>query len=339
MTFGFFADPSIPPPKAPNNPRNPQQQPDEQEPSVSSEVSDVLNSLLPWVTSLLIHLGIIIIALFIVWSLIQPPEDQPIIPIARLSDNPGGSLSQQNSPDLENTQTEREIQTDSVAIEDSLQELNLDTNTDLELIGLSAGGGSRVAPFGSTTGAATGISARFFGTGGNATRIIYIVDASGSLIDTLPFVIRELKRSISRLSPQQQFNVIFFQAGNAVEVPPTGWKPASGENKQAIADWITLENGNIVPRGSTNPLTAIRLAMRYDPQLVFILSDNITGQGKYEVDRTELLNLVTQYTRNKNIAINSIQFLYPDPFNTLKELAESNGGNYTFISESDLGLN
>ena len=146
-----------------------------------------------------------------------------------------------------------------VATEESLQQLDQTSENKLELVGVSGGGGGgQVASFGTTSGSGSGISAKFYGSGGNARKIIYVIDASGSLIDTLPFVINELKRSISQLSSKQEFTVIFFQSGTAIEVPPRGWKTATSEVKQKVADWITLENGNIIPQGSTNPIQADR---------------------------------------------------------------------------------
>jgi hypothetical protein len=99
-----------------------------------------------------------------------------------------------------------------------------------------------------------------------------------------------------------------------------------------------MEAGNIIPRGSTDPVAAIKLAMRYKPELVFILSDNITGKGRYEVDRSELLKLLEESNKDKKIKINTIQFLYPDPLKTLETISKEHGGIHKFITESDLGL-
>jgi hypothetical protein len=314
--------------------------------SIGSEINDALRIMLPWMTSLLLHLGAIMLTLFVVWSVVeQVEEEQPIIPSARLSDKPGGTLTGQQDTDLAQTQSTRKIETEAVsgATEESLNTLNgggVEGNA-LELVGLSGGGsasGGKLAPFGTTSGTGTGLGAKFYGTGGNATKIIYIVDASGSLIDTFPFVIKELKRSIGELSDKQSFTVIFFQGGAAIEVPPRGWKQATSETKKRVNDFVSLEAGNVVPHGTTNPIAAIKLAMKYSPQLVFILSDNITGQGKYEVDRDELLKIVNDANKDKKIAINTIQFLYPDPLNTLRDLAKDNGGIPKFITEADLGL-
>ena len=42
-------------------------------------------------------------------------------------------------------------------------------------------------------------------------RVVYLVDASGSMMDTYPFVIYEVRRSINTLKENQLATVIFFQ--------------------------------------------------------------------------------------------------------------------------------
>jgi len=169
------------------------------------------------------------------------------------------------------------------------------------------------------------------------------VDASGSLIDTLPFVILELKRSIGELSEKQSFTVIFFQGDDAIEVPRFGLKPATSENKQRVIKWIDLESGNITPMGLSNPVKALQLALRYRPQLLFILSDNITGQGRFEVDQKRLIADI-EFNNKSNTKINTIQFLYKDPLEqynmlpTLRMIADRSGGVYKFIDGRELGI-
>ncbi len=107
-------------------------------------------------------------------------------------------------------------------------------------------------------GGGGGFRATFGGTGGNARKLVYLVDASGSLIDTLPFVIRELQRSIGQLSDKQAFTVIFFQGDDAIEVPPFGLKRATADAKQAVIQWVDPKAGNITPMNQSNPVKAIR---------------------------------------------------------------------------------
>lgn len=44
-----------------------------------------------------------------------------------------------------------------------------------------------------------------------AARVVYAVDVSGVMVGSLPFVIEELKRCVSRLGPDQEFQVILFR--------------------------------------------------------------------------------------------------------------------------------
>lgn len=324
-----------------------QDSPLEEGPSVSGEVNDVMTELLPWMISILFYLGVVVLSLFWVWAVVKVDEEGdkgPIIPIARLSDKPGGSLMKGDSVDLMKANQSREVTSEKV--EDTGPggdgpKINVGSAGTLELIGVSGGGGGgggKMAALGVVGGAGGEIATKFYGTGGNARKIIYVVDASGSLIDTLPFVIKEIKKSINELNEKQQFTIIFFQSGDAVEVPPVGWKVATPEMKKQVADWVTLDRGNVIPHGATNPVKAINLAMRMQPELVYILSDNITGKGRYEIDKQELLKLLDSTNKSRKIAINTIQFLYGDPLNTLKEIAEGHGGIYTFVKEKDLGL-
>src|SRR5438046_2605605 len=66
-----------------------------------------------------------------------------------------------------------------------------------------------------------------------------------------------------------------------------------------------------IPRGLSQPFEALKRALSYKPDLLFILSDNITGQGKYEVDQKRLLAEIQAANRG-GTKINTIQFLYPD---------------------------
>ncbi len=317
--------------------------------SVGSEINDALRAMLPWMTSVLLHMSIILLTLFVVWTVVQEEkEERPIIPSAHLSDHPGGQLTGASDTDLANTQSTRQVETEAVANASADEVATLNNGSGgagdaLGVIGLSGGGGGgssgKLLPFGTTTGTGNGLGAKFFGTGGNATRIIWIVDASGSLIDTLPFVIKELKRAVNDLNEKQQFTIIFFQNNSAIEVEPRGWKSASTDMRKRVSDFISLDAMKIIPHGATNPTAAIRQAMAYKPQLVFLLSDNITGKGKYEVDRDELLKLFNESNRDKKIVVNTIQFLYPDPLNTLADISKENGpGIHKFITEADLGL-
>jgi hypothetical protein len=329
---------------APADPTAPLPEPDSPEPhrrSIGEEINTMLTLLLPWAISILLHFGIVLLAFFVVWGVGAPvEEEEEIIPEARFM-NEAPSEMLVYSEQLEVTATAevpREIQTQEVAQGDPLSELNTETAQDIALIGVS---GSKALPAGSKIGKDP-LGVGFYGAGGNARTIVYAVDASGSLVDSLPFVINELKDSLRQLSAEQRFTVIFFQRDTAIEVPVPhrGLKVADAETVKRVSDWISLENGNITPRGSSNPQKAIEIGLGYRPDLMYILSDNITGAGPYAIEQSALLERIEQVKRQRGARtkINTIQFLYPDPLNTLEMIAEQHGGRYRFVDASVVGL-
>jgi hypothetical protein len=307
---------------------------------LSEEVNTVLLGLVPWGVSFLFHAGMVLLAIFVVWSTaVKVEEKEEIIPIARLSATPGmPKLQKTTSTSTSLQKTARKITTkQSVKTVSNVPS----KDTSQTLIGASSPTGAPMqassssgSPFGGFYGT---------GTGGNATKLAYVIDASGSLVDSLPFVIAELKRSVSQLSDKQTFTVIFFQGEDAIEVPPKGPKPATSEMKQKVIEWIDLDIGHIIPMGQSNPIKALKLALSYEPQLMFLLSDNITGYGKYEVFQKRLLGEIDKANLG-DTKINTIQFLYPDPLGdvgltpTMELIAEKTKGVYKFVDARELGI-
>lgn len=314
---------------------------EEEEPS---EVGAVLADIMPWAMSILLHAAIVLIAILIIWSrLPQIHEEEPIIPIARLSEKPGAPLQMKTTTTPTKASSSKRNVTKSKEITNKVASK---VKADMSLIGVAGGSESKASPFGTSVGVGGPFAAGFFGSGGNAKRIAYIVDASGSLMDTLPFVIVELKKSINELSEQQAFTVMFFQGDEFSEVPPQGLKPVTSEMRTRAFDWFDVSGGNVVPQGKAGngALKAVRKALSYKPQLVFLLSDNITGHGQYEVSQAEFRETVKQANKTAQTKINTIQFLYPDPLTTynmrptLEMVSLDSGGLYKFVSGLELGL-
>ena len=164
-------------------------------------------------------------------------------------------------------------------------------------------------------------------------RIVFVVDASGSLIDSMPRVVEEVNQSIDQLDPDQQFSVIFYQGNQVFEAPPTGLKGGSDRAKAQIQAWILPSAGHVLPQGFSNPIEAMRIAMTYNPDLVCLYSDTVTGIRPGEIGRDELLRQVNQLTQDRGVTISTIQFFYNDPEQTLETLAAHHGGIYRFVAE------
>jgi uncharacterized membrane protein YtjA (UPF0391 family) len=306
--------------------------------TIGGEVMLGLHDAAPWISSMVFHLGVILLTVFIVWAM--PPEDPPDLPpditarmIAPVSRD--SALGTAELPDLLKRTVERKPVTDSadpgVGVETMKPVKDL-TN----IITSPAGPHRTVCVFPTKHEKQPNWLALPPASAAQAKKIVYVIDASGSLVQDLGFVIAELKRAMMDLNSDQQFTVIFFQRELAIEVLPHGWKRASDENKRRVADWVTLDQGNIVPGGSSNPMAALRLAMRYKPDAMVLLSDNITGSGRYEIDRRDLLEQLDQLNPERKTRIHTIQFLYPDPLDTLGQIASEHGGTARFVGEGQL---
>jgi VWA domain-containing protein len=312
-------------------------------PAEPAPPEDALTTYGPWAVSIVMHIGLVLLALFVVWStVIANQQEQIIIPTARLSATPGAPLQIKQMPRLKADPIAR--RTVSPLRDKSPVQLLSQPKSDASLVGVLGASGD-ANPFEATISGGGELRAQFLGSGGNARRIAFVIDASGSLIDTFPFVIRELKRSISQLSPRQQFTVIFYQGDDVIEVLPHGidTKRATSAIKQQVAEQLAQDKHFVSPQGSSNPVRALRKAFGYRPQLVFLLSDAITGQGQYEIDQRRLLEEIERVNRS-GTKINTIQFLYPDPLlkaglrGTMELIAEQSGGTYTYFSKPDLNI-
>jgi len=347
-------EPTPPAPSPESAPPEPPLEPEEHEPSVKDEMNVVVVMLLPWVITLVLHLGLLVLAIFVVWSTVQlVDEEEVIVPISRLSTTPGAPVQQTTSKRVSKQQsmTRRSL---SQSRSKSQSTLATKANTQSSLIGVSGANAAKANAFDKGIRSGAGEAVGFYGLGGNARKLAYLVDASGSMISSMHYVVLELKRSISELSDKQTFTVIFFQEDDVIEVPVPnpGMKRATSTNKQKVIEWIDLDTGHIIPRGRSRPIPALKLALRYQPQLLFLLSDDITGQGKFEEDQNRLLAEIKQ-ANVKNTKINTIQFLYEDKLamaigldgqrmgeegRTLFKISEQTGGLHKFLDAKELGI-
>ena len=183
--------------------------------------------------------------------------------------------------------------------------------------------------------------AKFMGLDAESAKsLVYVVDASGSMLLHLSAVLDELERSLQALHPEQSFAILFFQKDTAIHVPPKGkLQPAHGNHIQDAMEWIR-SSGYVIPSGSSNPIAALRVAVRLKPDVVYLLSENITGSGRYAIESNELLEALEKLnprnvkTGKRQIKINCIEYLTRDPEGTMEQIASIHGGDdgYTFVS-------
>jgi hypothetical protein len=204
--------------------------------------------------------------------------------------------------------------------------------------GDQAGGGSgdgvgQLAIFG-VPGGGGGIGpvSKVFGRSGNAMRVAYVCDASGSMMSKFDDLRLELGKAVNGLAPIQSFNVILFSDGVAKSADDSSMLIANPDNKRKAMSFIH----DFSPRSSSDPMPAINLAFRQHAQLIYLLTD-----GDFpEPDR--LRKRIAELNVGKKVKINTIAFVSKptDPAQDnskefvkyLRQLAVDNGGVFKYVT-------
>ena len=161
---------------------------------------------------------------------------------------------------------------------------------------------------------------------GVADKIVFVVDRSGSMTDSIMYVKHELKRSIGKLKRSQQFFVIFYSSGPPQMMPVRKLLPATEANKQLAYEFID----NIIPIHQTDPDEALTEAFKLNPDLIYLLTDG-------EFDK-KTIGHIDGLNRGRKVTVNTICFLYDQPVaeGILMEIASRNNGKYKYVGEDDL---
>jgi len=321
---------------------------------IGLEVRRTLAELSPWAISVAVHLLLVVAAVFLVWSTVLQEQDEPWT----------GEAAIFKTPDINYQLPEPEPAAEDA--NDPTTKPTFDSDPSPQPIISPIGSGQPIAgldllrrdqptlpnldPDRPRVGPPpSGI----FGELDRET--VFVIDASGSLIDTFPLVIGELKRLLAQLAvaererladPRRQneppfaYAVVFFRDGEVLTQDRRGLRVAESDAVARSIAWLD----RVSPGGSTSPLPAIETALGYHPDTVIVLSDNITGHGQFELNADDLIGRVLQVRGDRRVTVNTVQFLYPDPLEqlgrpgTLRRLAEETGGAYRFVTDRELNL-
>ena len=294
-----------------------------------AETRKAIAKTMPWVVSVLFHVALALVMMFAAMIVIRNrvPEGM-IIPDAFLSDMPGGVMKPALQPKLLHTPKVAPVQQRQA----SRRPAEIDTGRTEEKIELIAagGGGGALNPFSLESGGQTSVKTSFYGSGGNAHHIVYVVDRSGSMIDSFDFVRLEMLRSVSRLRPPQDFHVILFASGDPVENKPSRLVPADYEHKEQLAEFLS----GIRPGGQTDPTPALKRAFavldnssKLRGKLIYLLTDGVFQ------DNAKVLAAIRKANASGQVLINT--YLYghrpPKAVEVMKQIANENGGLYKYV--------
>lgn len=316
-------------------------EPAEREPAVFGAMARVM----PWVISLLFHVGLGLIlmlaAMFVVRQDAVPAEALPRMTLAHGQRMPRRRAGRRGPKRLPLRRPPHYRTAAPGGSNKPMPQDPGDTNKAVSLvIGRASRKGSSDGPrglgrgwrlFGTTDGRDP------YGSGDDdglpaARNIVYVIDRSGSMVETFDTVRAEMLRSIGRLRDDQWFHVILFARGAPMECGARALVPANRRYKEQAA--LFLDDVN--PGGSTHPVAALERAFavlrradrRRAGKLIFFLTD-----GNFP-DNAAVLAAARKLNRDREVVIHT--YLYgkrpAEAVRVMRKIADESGGIYRYIS-------
>ena len=168
----------------------------------------------------------------------------------------------------------------------------------------------------------------FFGTYVHGERIAFVIDRSSSMRgEKFDQARDEVVAAISKLESSQWFYVVFFdreilQMFGENDVVKD-MIPATPTNIERFIEWVSQVD---VGRG-TMPYRAVRLALRMEPDTLFLLTDGSFNAGDKTVE-------YFGKSRLRGVSVNTIGFHHQDD-GTLEQIAQNHSGTFKFVAGDD----
>jgi hypothetical protein len=301
-----------------------------------------------WITSLVVHAGLVLLLVFWVSRTPEGAADEPSrevgIVLKRATSDGVKFEGEEDTPADKTSEitTPNPVPADPTeALPDLAEHSNAaEALPTLPAIGAEAqpgGSAASMATAGGTTGGARGdvgdkATVTVFGVQGTGTKFVYLFDRSASM-DGPPLIAakQQFIESLESLEEIHQFQIIFFN---------TGAQPFTIDGRQRIA-FATDQNkrmaerllGGVTAYGGTDRLLALKNAIRLAPDVLFFLTD--ADDPMASADLAEIASLNRRY----NVSICTIEFGRGPAHsrdNFLKQLAASTGGQYGYVNTNVL---
>ncbi|CAN5791663.1 hypothetical protein BH11PLA1_BH11PLA1_16470 [soil metagenome] len=170
-----------------------------------------------------------------------------------------------------------------------------------------------------------------------AASVVYVVDGSGPMVSTWPWVAAEVERSVEELAATQRFNVVLFAdrgAAESVRLFANEPLPASTHERARLAGWLaTMET-----TGRSSPLAGLRSALRQKPGVIFLLCRSIarTNGARWDAGNAAILKELDALNPRgiggeRAIVIKVVQFIEPDSTGLLQAISKAHGGGDTVL--------
>jgi hypothetical protein len=214
---------------------------------------------------------------------------------------------------------------------------------EIKLRQMTAKLGADVSPITTTQTAATSSNitvgeaadAVLFGlTAEKAERVVFVLDHSGSMIDTFDFLRAEAKKQVNKFTPTQKFSVILFSEEVDAIFPKNATAPtfATPTVKKEFATFIDSIRAAGINDDLYDPFAkAMVKAFALQPQVIYLLTDGNFDPG--------LVGAVKKLNATGKVRVYTIAFIKvsKEAEEALQKIAADNGGKFKYVQEKDLG--
>lgn len=306
-------------------------------------------SLAGWGSSLLIHAAVILLGLLAYHLLHHPvkaPPESFVVPESFGPTDPiHKGVAQSHKPSAGKLNSLKRV----LATAENASRKNPTTVSELlngaagrknaSLIGLGSAGSiggamwgagpasGNAAAFGITSGqGGHGPPISFFGIKNKASRIVLLIDHSGSMIGKLHLVKAQIRITLDQLLPFQHFAVISFAHRYKI-LGPNRLIAGTEQNRRRVKQMLhgVLADGHnddeLAPF-----LNAFVVAFKMKPQVIYFLTD-----GHFD---KRLISRITQLNAHHHVQVDTFAFLDHDPLfvRHLKQIAQQTNGRFVYVS-------
>ncbi|MDP6546097.1 MAG: VWA domain-containing protein [Phycisphaerae bacterium] len=163
---------------------------------------------------------------------------------------------------------------------------------------------------------------------------VYLIDRSGSMVDTFDRVRREMLLDIAGMTPDRKFHVVLFSDGRPIEKTPRGMTPAGETAKVNLVKFLNPVRAS----GQTDPIPAINRAFDAlargsagQEATIHLLTDGVFP------DNDAVMKTIRRRNTSGLIRINTILYGNHSPTaeKVLRRIATDTDGEYRFISRDE----
>ncbi|MFK7735508.1 MAG: hypothetical protein AB8B50_05760 [Pirellulaceae bacterium] len=173
-----------------------------------------------------------------------------------------------------------------------------------------------------------GRGASFFGAYAEGNRFIYVLDSSRSMLgDRWIYACTQLIDSLNGLNEDQEFYVICFDFETTFlfnQTPANAkFYPANDDSIDDVQTWLRSR----VLGPATMPAQALKFALDFNPDAIFLLSDGELQDNS----RMMLRSMNSRTSELRQIPIHTVHLFSAQGKETLRAIARENKGSFTPI--------